>query len=378
MSTINSTGDPKKKPSTLDTGGALQAITPLYLQLVRTIRESIFNGELAPGEQIPTEAELTARYGVSRITVRRAIQELTSEGLLIGIRGKGTFVNPSTFTGTHTYLFVHGLETGIDYPYTSLILNGICQQNRDRVHFRLEMLALPPLHLQSDQDDRDRVEDLLSHSPIHGIISLPRLRHHTLERLVERGMPVVYIGLMDPPPPAGVVSLDLNPCTAWTMLVEHLLARGRSRIGLIGQPVASSPTGPRELVIREVMESHGLPLPQDAYEPAPWGINGGYEAARRLLQRRPDLDAIMASDDLQALGAMQAARDAGRRIGDDLAVTGMGNILGEHSHCGLTTIDLQLDGCGRLATQCLRQLLRGETLPPVINCPLRLLIRDSA
>src|SRR3546814_16613498 len=85
---------------------------------------------------------------------------------------------------------------GLDYPYTSLILNGICQENRDRIHFRLEMLALPPLHLQSQDDDR--LEDLLSHSPIEGIITLPRLSRTTLQRAVERGGSVVQLGFDKP------------------------------------------------------------------------------------------------------------------------------------------------------------------------------------
>ncbi len=51
------------------------------------------NGEYAPGQQIPTEQELMKQYNVSRITVRRAIQELINEKYLIKSQGKGTFVS---------------------------------------------------------------------------------------------------------------------------------------------------------------------------------------------------------------------------------------------------------------------------------------------
>jgi len=52
----------------------------------------IARGDLAPGEQLPTERELVATFGVSRVTVRRAIAALTDEGLIYAIQGRGTYV----------------------------------------------------------------------------------------------------------------------------------------------------------------------------------------------------------------------------------------------------------------------------------------------
>lgn len=65
---------------------------PLYEQLFNTIKEAIGQNTYRPGQQIPNEAELCDIYGVSRITVRRAIQDLVDEGLLERKQGKGTFV----------------------------------------------------------------------------------------------------------------------------------------------------------------------------------------------------------------------------------------------------------------------------------------------
>ena len=66
---------------------------PLYLQLKKILRTAVVNGEYVPGQQIPTEQELMKQYNVSRITVRRAIQELINEKYLIKSQGKGTFVS---------------------------------------------------------------------------------------------------------------------------------------------------------------------------------------------------------------------------------------------------------------------------------------------
>ena len=65
---------------------------PLYRQLMARIRDDVSSGVYPPESQIPSEQEMCARYGVSRVTVRRAISELTDEGILRKQQGKGTFV----------------------------------------------------------------------------------------------------------------------------------------------------------------------------------------------------------------------------------------------------------------------------------------------
>lgn len=65
---------------------------PLYAQLKDLITERIESGEYAPGEQIPTEMSLCEELELSRPTVRQAIADLVAEGLLVIMKGKGTFV----------------------------------------------------------------------------------------------------------------------------------------------------------------------------------------------------------------------------------------------------------------------------------------------
>ncbi len=66
---------------------------PLYIQLRDIIKNLINTGKLTPGEQVPSENELSSTFGISRMTVRQAIQELMREGFVIIRRGEGTFVN---------------------------------------------------------------------------------------------------------------------------------------------------------------------------------------------------------------------------------------------------------------------------------------------
>ena len=64
----------------------------LYLQIRETLHEQIENGQLKPGQKLPAEDELAAQFGVSRMTVRQGISDLTEEGVLYRRRGVGTFV----------------------------------------------------------------------------------------------------------------------------------------------------------------------------------------------------------------------------------------------------------------------------------------------
>ena len=70
-----------------------ESSSPLYHQLMQRISEDIERGKYAVGSRIPPEHELEALYKVSRVTVRRALAELTAEGLLERKQGKGTFVS---------------------------------------------------------------------------------------------------------------------------------------------------------------------------------------------------------------------------------------------------------------------------------------------
>ena len=76
----------------------------LYSRVETVLASEIADGDLRVGDQLPTEDSLISRFGVSRITVRRAIQNLVSRGLVEIRRGKGTFVAAPKITQELTEL----------------------------------------------------------------------------------------------------------------------------------------------------------------------------------------------------------------------------------------------------------------------------------
>ena len=90
---------------------ATPAFSPLYQQIKGLILQSLQAGEWKPGEAIPSEMDLAARFRVSQGTVRKAIDELAADNLLVRRQGKGTFVS------THA-------EQHIQYRFLKLVPDG--------------------------------------------------------------------------------------------------------------------------------------------------------------------------------------------------------------------------------------------------------------
>lgn len=81
------TGEPRAT-ARLNTSGRV----PLYHQIFMILRNRIYTGELAEGQLVPSEQDLTNEFGVSRITAKRALNELADAGLVVRERGRGTRV----------------------------------------------------------------------------------------------------------------------------------------------------------------------------------------------------------------------------------------------------------------------------------------------
>src|SRR5512141_2657068 len=79
-----------KRSSSIDRN----SFEPAYAQLANILRHSVATGKLRPGDQLPSESQLCERYGVSPMTVRRAMNFLIDHGVVTAEQGRGTFVKP--------------------------------------------------------------------------------------------------------------------------------------------------------------------------------------------------------------------------------------------------------------------------------------------
>jgi GntR family transcriptional regulator len=83
----------------------MSTMVPIYYQIMQTMKSWILNKEFGPGERLPSENELAAKFNVSRLTVRQAISQLAQQGFLNSRRGEGTFV-----TNNDKLIDSHSLE----------------------------------------------------------------------------------------------------------------------------------------------------------------------------------------------------------------------------------------------------------------------------
>jgi GntR family transcriptional regulator len=100
------------------------SVVPLYQQLEEILYAKIVSGEWAPHQRIPSENELNRMFGLSRMTVRGVLNKLTSDGLLVRVPGKGTFVAPTKISAVSpAYRGVREQMESLGYATTTHLLS---------------------------------------------------------------------------------------------------------------------------------------------------------------------------------------------------------------------------------------------------------------
>ena len=164
------------------------------------------------------------------------------------------------------------------------------------------------------------------------------------------------------------------------LVTSHLLELGHRRIGHLAGPAHTSTAQGRLTGYRQALAERGAPFDQGLLTHADYTIAGGYEGARRLLERSDRPTALFAATDLQAVGVLKAARELGLRIPEDLALAGGDDIeLAEFLEVPLTTFRQPAREIGMLGAEILMARLRvgSQALQQVVLKP-KLIVRRSS
>jgi LacI family transcriptional regulator len=160
--------------------------------------------------------------------------------------------------------------------------------------------------------------------------------------------------------------------------VKYLIELGHRRIGLVGSTANGYPSiRERRKGYIKALRSAGI---QDEFiEESPLSRAGGYNATSALLQRTPPISAIFACNDEVAMGAMNAAREAGRLIPDDLSLVGFDDIdLAQEVNPPLTTVHVDKVLMGVLAVRLLRDRAENPGRPALTTTlGTNLIVRES-
>lgn len=204
---------------------------------------------------------------------------------------------------------------------------------------------------------RDRVDTLLGTRVDGLILGDARSDAALVPELVERGIKVVLTSRRLP----GVLSVTCDDPLGGRLAAEHLLELGHERIGVIaGEPYASTGVERTEGFLAACTEA-GVDVPDGYVLHSRFDVHGGREAAEKLLALTPRPTALFAVNDFSAIGAMGAVRDAGLRVGADVAVVGYNDVPpAAELPIALTSIRSPMREMGYDAARTLIRLVEGE------------------
>lgn len=270
---------------------------------------------------------------------------------------------------------------GLDYYAPSRIVVGI-EQRSSELGYSLFLHLMP----HPTEAGAESILNTLADHRVEGIIwAVPEVadNHAWIQAQALQALPpIVFLSTCGYP---GLDSISVDNQRGGELAVQHLVEQGRKQIGIIRGPAAWWETGERLAGWREALLRNGLEPAPRRIAGAEWSVESGAQAMRDLLEQDPQIEAVFASSDDIALGAMTAASQAGRRIPEDLALVGFDNIpQSAYFQPPLTTIDQPLSRMGCMAVEVLIKRIesrRGgkEDEPPTaLMLEPRLVVRSSS
>lgn len=170
-----------------------------------------------------------------------------------------------------------------------------------------------------------------------------------MRELYKSDLPIVMIDFAM----EGVTNITSDNKSGVYQAVKHLLELGHKRVGHIHGDMNSFIGGQRKEFFEQAMEKHGLEVMEDHLVSGQFfSKDEGYQAMKKLMNLKNPPSAVFCASDMLAIGALEAARDAGKRVPEDFALVGFDGIdLGQLITPRLTTIKQDTKEMGRLAAK---------------------------
>ncbi|GLL08053.1 LacI family DNA-binding transcriptional regulator [Dactylosporangium matsuzakiense] len=334
-------------------------------------------------EQRITIDDVARAAGVSKGTVSRVmnghnwVSDTTRTAVMEAMRSTGYVANATARSlaigRTESVALILGAPASqlFEDPNYALILQVITDELASADYSLVFMTGARPA-------DRDRLARFLRGGHVDGVVfmSAGEPRSDDLVRLLKaHPVPVMVIGRPFPDgDPLPYVAAD--EVAGGRALGEYFVVRDYRRIGVIASHLES--IGAR-LRIRAFTETVGARSTEDwLIEAADYSAEAGRAAMHALVARTKALDAVFASSDILAAGAIEAARELSLRVPEDLAVAGFDDsVIARRTDPQLTTVRQDMQAVARtLVTQLLAAIGGGDITSEVV--PVELIVRESA
>ena len=330
--------------------------------------------------------EVAQHAGVSTATVSRAlngkshVSAKAREKVLKAAQELGYVASSSAYTlATGRAKNIGVVMPFIDRWYFSSVLDGAVNAMVSRGY------DVTLYNLSGGAINRKRVfEDLVLRKRVDGVLTVAvKLTDEELAKLTALQKPIVGIG----GPIPGARSLSIDDEGAGRLATLHLLSLGHTEIGMISGTPASEmdfhQPSLRRTGYQEALLDANLDFKPEWLAETDFTVGGGYHAAKQMLgDPRSAPTAIFCASDEMGFGAIQAARDLGYRVPQDISVIGMdGHPLG--NFYGLSTIDQNPNAQGAKGANMLVDILEsGDEKQPanieqLTQWPIEMMVRSS-
>ena len=345
-------------------------VTPIYFCILASKRSSI--SDVARELQISVSTvsrALNDHASISDATKKRVwkmAKQLNYQPnhLAVGLRkGRSNLLGVIVphIDGHFFTMVVKGIETVASKAGLNIM---ICQSNEDVTH------------------ERQNIETLIN-AQVDGIlVSLSRTTHDSkhFDKVRRRDIPLVFFDrILD--------GLDVNAVViddraGGYQSTRHLLAQGRRRVAHLGGPQHLNIYKDRYQGYLDALREFAVPFDESLVYISDMRLEDGARAVDKLLRLSQPPDALFSASDLSAVGAMQALKARGRRVPEDVAVTGFSNeMFSSFTEPMLTTIDQRCEQMGQSAVRLfleLRDEQAGQFSPRRIVLQPDLLVRGSS
>jgi DNA-binding LacI/PurR family transcriptional regulator len=300
----------------------------LYAQVHEALRARIVGGALTVGDRLPTQGELVEEFSVSAITIKRALDMLRDEGLVMRRPRIGTVVvstspaAPDQRASTARLPLVGYIVPGFDDAFGSHLLGGLLDASSERAHVVVAMS-------RGDSDLEERlIEEQLARG-IDGLVLLPTSSQsipQSVATLVGRGFPIVIVDRTLTGVPVSTVTSD--NVTGGQLAAEYLFGLGHTRIALVQSPNAVSTLDERRRGVVAAHAAHQVRLEESqVYTDVRSVVPGSavtpeddVDGLVGFLKAHPDLTGCVVTEYHSARLVLQAAERLGRTVPDDLSV----------------------------------------------------------
>lgn len=327
-----------------------------------------------------TLADIAHQTGVSIMTVSRAVNN--KPGLSDELRQR--ILSVATELEYHPNRIARGLATShtstvglvvpsISNPFYAQIAQGVEDMafENDYSVFLINTTA----NLAREQAALD---SLWTHDMDGAILCSLRLPEKQLAKSIQRFPAVVLFNRDIRKNLPNVVSICVNDKRAAQEAVLHFLGQGKRRVAYIGAPENTFSSQRRLEGYRLALRNANVPFDPSLVMRIMPSTDFGKKAAEELLSCHPDIDAILAFNDLVALGVLQACQAAGKKVPDDIAIIGADDIpLASLIHPQLSTSRVNLSNVGRLSMRTLLEMFAGEASAASYIIEPELILRES-